>query len=295
MSESDLHVRKRRMLWAISSEPLLDLPESVPFCRNGSHIRSMTERIQSATTFPELNPKLRMGKYFEQLVQDCLQLDPTRRLILANHTVLEEKITVGEIDLIIEDLEKDEFQHWEIALKYYLQTHEGASHELMIGPNAIDNLDRKLRKLHEKQLPLSEHPSVKEKLSDLGIKQVERKLFLKGQFFYHSGETNTYPANVHPDHEHGWWVFQHEASEFLNDKLKWCFCWKPDWVGPNQFSSDQALYTKNEILSQMEREFKTSNRSLLLIGCIEIGGIWNEKTRGFVVNDNWPHLMLEKA
>ena len=154
--------------------------------------------------------------------------------------------------MIIKDVESGDYQHWEIALKYYLQTHEGDAHELMIGPNAVDNLDRKIKKLFSHQLPLSDSPNLSSKLHELDIQTLEKKLFLKGMFFYHLGHSESHPKYVNPEHEQGWWVYHHEASEFLRNDLKWSLCWKPNWIGPNHFETDLQLKTKDEILSQIQ-------------------------------------------
>lgn len=288
MTPSELQLHRRRMKWAVSSPTLLDLPECHDFCSNHDHLNSLLAAIDQCAPFERDQPNGRMGKYFEQLVIEAIKLDPTKELILSNLPILEGKITVGEIDLIIHDLELDEFQHWEIALKFYLQTKEGEALDLMIGPNAKDDLDRKIRKLFEKQLPLSDHLVVQEICAIHGIERLSKKLFLKGMFFYHGGTTKVFPKDVNPEHQVGWWIHLREMSDFLAPHLSWCICHKPDWIGPLQLADDNSLMTKNQMLSWINSEFESSQRSLLLIGMKKENDRWIEASRGFVVSDEWP-------
>ncbi|MBI1287925.1 MAG: DUF1853 family protein [Flavobacteriales bacterium] len=294
MELSNIHVR--RMHWAIFSPSLLSYPFSTEYVRDEEHAVALGELLLQLDRKPEevdayFNSlgKMPMGKYFEQLLFYVLERDERFEVLLKNHQLKKGKHTVGEIDLILKDVQTGAIEHWEIALKYYLQQSCSAEHAVMLGPNAIDNLAKKMRKLIEKQLPLNTD------LSEFGIPTNElltNRLFIKGQFFYHLAHAdgcNIFPNHAHPDHKRGWWCYLKEADKMLTQDLLWTTAWKPTWIGEVEFYNNDNLLNFKEMRDLLKRHFQEEVHSVLCVGLQQNDGGWKEVTRGFVVNDDWPN------
>lgn len=286
-------VHLNRIHWAIFSPALMDYPFSVNYVRDEAHRESLENLLSSlesnsSEVDQHFNPlgNLPMGKYFEQLVFFMLKHDNRYELLLANHQIREGNRTVGELDLIVKDVQTRKREHWEIALKFYLQCDESPKHQKLIGPNAVDNLGRKMEKLTKRQMPLSNHSSVKYLV---GAEKTEPKLFLKGQLFYRLGKTSILPSHSNPNHEKRWWCYTSEVDEMISDELKWCILEKPNWIGIYQQQTD-AL-SSDEIKSMLQTHFESQNSSVLIAGMSKTENAWIEQTRGFVVNNNWPRII----
>ena len=286
----------RRIHWAVFSPSLLSYPFSTNYIRDDAHAQAILGILQELDAEPDKVDALfaqlghmPMGKYFEQLIFFILERDERFEVLLKNHQVLQGKQTVGEIDLILKDTITGTIEHWEIALKYYLQSKPSEEHSVMLGPNAIDNLAKKMKKLTEHQLPL------KANLSEFGISDtstIENRLLLKGQFFYHLSHNrpcNIFPNDINPSHESGWWCYLSEADKAIDKNLTWTTIRKPNWIGSTYSNKNHNLLDNKGLIDLMEQHFQDEIHSVLCVGLQEENGIWKEKTRGFVVNDDWPH------
>jgi len=284
------------MHWAIFSPSLLSYPFSTNYIQDEGHEQAIINLLQeldaNSTALDEhFNSlgKMPMGKYFEQLLFFILDRDERFEVLLKNHQILLGKQTVGEIDLILKDTVTGTTEHWEIALKYYLQSKPSEEHRVMLGPNAIDNLAKKMKKLTEHQLPLTAN------LSEFGISDtytIENKLLLKGQFFYHLSHNepcNIFPKDINPSHESGWWCYISEAEKAIDKHLAWTTIRKPNWIGSIYSNKNNNLLDFNGLIDLMEQHFQDEIHSVLCVGLQEENGYWVEQTRGFVVNNDWPH------
>ena len=229
--------------------------------------------------------KLPMGKYFEQLILFMLQNDERYKVLMNNYQIIQNKQTVGELDLVIRDSRTGAIEHWELCLKYYLQRVPSHRHDVMLGPNAIDNLDRKMKKLTGHQLTLGRHPDI---LDAINSQSIDSKLFMKGQFFYHLKHSETLPSDSNPDHEKGWWCHLNEVDEMVHSNFKWTTIWKPDWIGPVLRTDDSELISSSQLKTNLSNHFQDENHSVFCVGLRQENGLWVEVTRGFVVNNQWP-------
>ena len=67
--------------------------------------------------------------------------------------------TIGAVDLILENQETKQHEHWEVAIKFYL-LHEG----IWYGPNAHDQLHKKLDRMLTHQLKMSQREEFHQQL-----------------------------------------------------------------------------------------------------------------------------------
>ena len=106
-------------------------------------------------------------------------------LLLSNHTINNDKISIGELDFLFRH--NEELIHLELACKFYLYdpTLANAKLNAWIGPRRKDSLLEKLNKLKKKQFPLLHSNRMKADLSKLGYEsnQFKQYLALKGILF----------------------------------------------------------------------------------------------------------------
>jgi hypothetical protein len=160
---------------------------------------NLSELKLSTTLVFELPTNIRLGHLAERIVSQLIEASSNYRVIYENIQVIEKKITIGEIDFIIEKIKTKQLTHVELAYKFYLYDPTISSNPLnnWIGPNRNDSLKDKLEKLKRKQFPLLHHNSSKDTFNDLDINNVDQALCLLVSLFV-PYETN---YNLNPSYE----------------------------------------------------------------------------------------------
>lgn len=135
--------------------------------------------------FDVISENLRLGMFVEQVIFQSIEQNPTTELIAKNLQIIENGITIGEIDCLFK--EKEVYTHLEIVYKFYLFDSRISKEEIncWIGPNKKDSLIEKLDKLRNKQFPLLYHPQTKEILNQLNLNanQFTQKVCFKAQLY----------------------------------------------------------------------------------------------------------------
>jgi hypothetical protein len=296
LSKQLQNIHLRRIEWAISSPSLMNYPFCVNYFRDKNHEDSVNKLLAELdsnsvivdTHFDNLR-SMPMGKYFEQLLFYILDKDPRFAVLLTNHQIIEYKTTIGELDIILKDLQLNTVEHWEICLKFYLQSEPSLEQRLMLGPGAKDNMKRKIDKLIGHQMQLSKHPSISALVE---TENIESKLFMKGHCFYHLNNTATLPTDSNPNHEKGWWCHLSEIDTMISQDLHWCVLEKPDWIGVHQTNDDVLALSTNEIKTFLNKSISENAKPIFLAGMTKTATGWIENTRGFVVDNNWPNITL---
>lgn len=141
----------------------------------------------------------RIGLQFENQVAALVEHSAGLALVARNFPIRDEHRTLGELDMLVRDLDSGKLWHWELALKFYLGTPDH-----WYGPNSRDTLARKFTHLHEQQLPRSQSTQARRTLAAEGWKVDGRALLTRGRLFYR----NSHPEQPerHPRHERGWWL-----------------------------------------------------------------------------------------
>ncbi|WP_439152383.1 DUF1853 family protein [Winogradskyella sp.] len=178
---------------------------------------------------PEVK-KLRLGKWVEKFVIHQLNNDYRIEVIAENVQIKNEKITIGELDVLF--LEDDKPIHLEIVYKFYLYDEPIESENPLdkwIGPNRNDTLVYKLKKLKEKQLPLLYQNETQYLLTkhDIEMSALKQHVCFKAQLFipFHSDKKDISPLNTLS--VIGWFIsfdriHQLENYEFyIPKKLEW--------------------------------------------------------------------------
>ena len=129
--------------------------------------------------------EIRIGKLIEHFVLHELSENESIDIITSNLQVIDDKVTVGEIDALIKHF--NDFIHLEIVYKFYLYDPFIKTSELekWIGPNRNDWLSKKIDKLKTKQFPILSHTKSKSILKQLGLNSniFQPKVLFKAQLF----------------------------------------------------------------------------------------------------------------
>lgn len=136
--------------------------------------------------FSKLNitTKLPLGKRIERFFEFYIENSKKYDLIKSNIQIINDKNTLGELDFIVFDKEKEKFIHIEHIYKFYLYV-DSFQNEIdrFIGPNQDDSFSKKIAKLKDKQLPLLYKKETKEYLQGIDINDVEQKVCFKGNIY----------------------------------------------------------------------------------------------------------------
>jgi hypothetical protein len=145
-------------------------------------LKEKTKNIEYNNSF--INEK-RIGKLIEYFVFHELKGIKKINLLKSNIQISSNKITIGEIDVLLNYLKRN--IHLEIIFKFYLYDDKIESTEInrWIGPNRSDSLLKKINKLKNKQLPILYNKYTLPILNELGIdvNSVIQKVYFKSQLF----------------------------------------------------------------------------------------------------------------
>ena len=205
----------------------------------------------------QLPTNLRLGHLAEKIVSELIKSSSNYKVIYENVQLSEERMTIGEIDFIIQNRITKQLTHMELAYKFYLYD-PGISSKPMnnwIGPNRNDSLKKKLDKLKKKQFPLLYSDIAKEKFRNVKLDEVSQALcFLVSLFIPFE-----YKAKLSPDFEKaiiGYYInlesftIQHNADKtyYLPAKKEWGMDPSKNevWMNFNEIEKDINTIIKEE-------------------------------------------------
>ncbi|HET9236673.1 MAG TPA: DUF1853 family protein [Oligoflexus sp.] len=248
-------------------------------------------------------PSHRLGFYFEQLF--AFWLSRMEKTSVSRHRpVTRDGRTVGELDILGLDRDTGQALHFELAIKYYLQTARDRS-ELcdFVGPRAQDRLDLKLERLFQKQLRLLEtEDGLRAVPQDLRHRPFVSRAFVKGGLFYPldlwlESQAPPVPIGVNRSAPLGWWlrITPRAPQEWsLLQAEKWSLLPRLEWMSrQTREHDDPELLDPPRFWEYCRQTIHTRNRALLTIGYASAGqsGLWREVTRGFLLPESWPLIM----
>lgn len=186
------------------------------------------------------------------------------------YSLLEEEIqinkesgqTLGAIDLILHNLESQHKEHWEVAIKFYL-LHQG----IWYGPNAQDQLDKKLARMLSHQLKMSTSLEFLEQYPHYS--DLTEHLLIQGRLYINPFSPETIPKEclgltLNPSQITGYWCYQSQWKQIGEPLYELA---KPLWaIGLEEFT--------NPINKPNDRFVHAQTKN---------GQFW------FVVPDSWPN------
>lgn len=166
----------------------------------------------------------RLGFLYQHLCSELFKSTPTYSAIAEEIQLVHEGKTLGSVDFILKNRKTEQFEHWEVAVKFYL-LHQG----LWYGPNAEDRLDLKLSHMLNHQLPLSssEQFSLKHPLWS----NASQHLLMQGRLYINPFTPEPVPDeclgfSINDEQVQGRWCYQSQAHLikeplYLLDKAQW--------------------------------------------------------------------------
>ena len=216
---------------------------------------------KKATAQPPDSENYVFGKRMEEFLEFYFEQSNQYRVLAKSLQINKEKITIGELDFIIEDNTQQKLIHIELVSKFYL--YDPAIHEELnrwIGPNKKDSLIQKLDKLQKKQLPLLFNPCTKVELQKFEIepKTVEQQLCFKAQLYIpYQFETKLIKPIVNIDCIAGFWIRPEQLHRPEFQDAKFNIPIKNDWYcRPNkeaEWEELSSLSTKLDKLHKMKK------------------------------------------
>ncbi|AMV42376.1 DUF1853 family protein [Paraburkholderia caribensis] len=227
----------------------------------------------------------RLGRYAECLLGWFLQQGPAAHLIAANVALRRAGVTLGECDFLVET-QAGRRLHWELAVKCYLHAGDGRG-ELAdyVGPNLQDRFDLKLTHLLDHQLPLS----AREEFASLGHRGPwEPQMFVKGWLFYRNGRAERDPVEIDPAHARGWWTTRADWASFAGTQADaWMLLPRLEWLAPRVRDGRHApgFMSAAALAQQLAQQ---TGPTMVAAFVERADGQWTERSRGFIVPDDWP-------
>jgi hypothetical protein len=289
----------RDLAWAIGSCPLM-VAEALPgsllcldeeWCKqqlslHRDWMKSLDQDSSVLSTWLEEHNPVLIGKRFEALVGFWLTNSPHFNLISSNLTLQENGKTTGEIDFITEELDTGRILRMEVACKYYLGSHKSSEWKNWIGPNGIDNLELKLKKI-PRQLSTK----------TVEISNSEVKLtpawFLKGYFFHHYSILGKHRDTKwsDPHYNAGWFLRTNELNVISNEFAQWLILPREFWMSPYSGEPGEfEIFDGSEMKKQVMRLIQLHQKAQMVVQVQVSDNRVTEMSRGFVVKPSWPFM-----
>ena len=188
-----------------------------------------------------------LGLYFEALIAFLFSEGwhagvAPYRLLGRNIQVSEGNVTIGELDMLLEDTQGIQI-HLECAVKFYLAHRpQLGDWRNWVGPNGRDRLDIKLQRLLNHQLTLTKHPAAQQLLTSRGLdaKNISSRYFLRGMFFPHPESIHYLPMYANPEVLTGRWLHREPFTTHYGENSRlWAGLPKINWLGGTGINQDQ--------------------------------------------------------
>jgi hypothetical protein len=191
----------------------------------------------------------KLGFYFEALIRLWIQVSEIYTLKAANLQVQNNQQTQGEFDFIVENLEAQKFEHWEVSIKFYLCHQPQLELEGCWGTQLKDVFQGKVSKLKNQQLQLGKSQNGIETLKEIGVNSTESRGLLKGMLFYNGKLGQFENVHLNPFSNKGIWMFHSEWTSISEGSF--IVLKKPFLFSLNSYSENDVL-TKNDVLKLSE-------------------------------------------
>lgn len=278
------HPHVRSLAWLIDSPHLLNthhprwndrLAELSWDSSDAQWLLELEKKPTSLDDYLAVHHHTRLGNYAE----DLLAFYFSWRGTLAAHRVqVRSHTTIGEFDFLLNT--KTGLEHWEFACKFYLLVAPETSLSNYVGPNLMDNLQEKSKKIMDVQLALGQHPDAKQYLP---TPLSASKALVKGWLFYATNNTSALDE-ITPEHCRGLWCRLSELKNLNSD----CFTLlsRLQWLAPAKVRQTETMPFE-QLQAHLTQLFKIDNRPVLVAQLIPVEDFFVECERIFVVPDMW--------
>ncbi|MDX1363032.1 MAG: DUF1853 family protein [Arenibacter latericius] len=210
---------------------------------------------------------LRLGHQLEYIFHQLLLGSNNYNVLGSNIPIRKDKITLGELDFILQNTENKDIIHLELTYKFYIITankNTKIEHQL-IGPNHRDTFLQKKEKLINHQLPLSRSEEGKEILIKYGVDAsvLTSQVCYKSQLFtpYFNREMKIAPFNKACIS--GTWISYEDFCREEFQSYQYYIPSKLEWVLPPHNKVEWRSYLS--ILDDISSRIKNKRAPLLWV------------------------------
>ncbi len=230
----------------------------------GLHQFEQTKLLEEITTFINIKSNKRLGKIAEDLFSLWISNQKRYHIVFKNLQIINQKQTIGELDVLLFDTMFKEYLHVELITKFYVLNPEFNPNDInaWIGPNKNDSLQKKVNKLINKQLPLLQHKVTQKKLKDYlppRISITQKVLFKANLFVPLNFKQNLTQFNSKCI-VGNYLTFECFKKEHQVDNLYFCPT-KQDWL---RFPETQKQWGNIETVIPLITQFMLAQQSLLV-------------------------------
>ncbi len=214
---------------------------------------------------------IRLGHQMEYVFHQLVQHSSRYRVNAFNIPIRQDKISLGEIDFILKDLEKDKLVHVELTYKFYIldPSFPNLMHQL-IGPNRRDTFYAKKEKIKHHQIPLlySNEGDLALKDREIDVKDLDHKVCFKGQVYIPLDLKNQNLDPLNTECIAGFWMTRDNFSSYRRDDTQFYIPFKKEWPQNPTIGLHWQSYQDVEL----ELETQLSNKNSPMV--------WLKKTNG---------------
>ncbi len=243
-----------------------------------------------ATESPRSSPrpirKVAVGHRAEHLLASGLRGCPEIDLIATRLPIIEGNRTVGELDLVYDDHQRQCRVHCELSVRLLLQRGPDAQWSAWCGTDPSQAFQDKLEHLRNHQLPLGNHPAVPRHPSWPTINEA----LLLGWLLQPAGQPWPVPEGTSPDHLRGWWLRHGIAAPLRSSRAaRFAIIPADGWLGPLRLPSSTPVLAPGELTQHLDKHFARHDHAILVAEMVRADdGGWRELTRGAMVHRHWP-------
>lgn len=182
---------------------------------------------------PPSESRLPIGKQFESQAIAFYNQSPIHTVLAQNAQIIEDGITLGELDLIVRDEQDNQVWHIEMVRKFYRYEESliQEDHYPWIGPADKDHLSRKCNRLAEHQFPMLYHEATRRLLDKLNLsaQNIKQGLLYKADLFSLESETVVFADEINPQALRGNVIYFDQISS-LGKQEEYHICHKQEWL-----------------------------------------------------------------
>ncbi len=174
-----------------------------------------------------------LGKRVERFFENCIIDSKQYHLICKNKQIFKDKITIGELDFIIQDLIHKKTIHVELVYKFYLYDPKIKTEiDRWVGPNRKDSLPLKIEKLKKHQFPLLYREETLPILEELKLNpnEIIQEVCYLGNLFIPKFHKEEIEISSIKNCIKGYWILQNEFTLEEYGNSLFFIPNKQDWI-----------------------------------------------------------------
>jgi len=250
-------------------------------------------------------PSPRLGLIFERYWQYYWTRHTEDGLWSFNRQLHQRGRTLGELDALHWSPSTLTLDHYELAVKFYLQLPQAAiksdqisasppqEPDQWVGPNVIDWLHKKHHQMCDRQLRCVT-PDTVDDWTPWSIAhtspRLRTRMIFKGRLFYqlNADRPPLLDGYINCKHDHGYWLTITQWQR-LYEGGHWLLLNKDEWLAPLWGKSAERTLTHRQMSKALTEHLDKHDTPVQIISLCTHSDHWSEAERLFVVPQGWPN------